>query len=130
LLEDTQLFPGGQALLFIEDQKVNSPTSGVVYAAEKIDDPGRTMSYVIAVPGPLIGSNLVSMTEAYVDSLVLGVKIRVIGTTLGGSRVESNEFVFPIYFCWGCHECPPNTTYASCNPGADGEYYCIPPLDE
>jgi len=118
LLEDTVNFPAGQGLLFIEDQKVVSPTSGIIPAAGDIGDPGKTTSKVVAIPKDLIGSNLVNIGEEYVDSLVLGARVKVIGKTLGGSRIESNEFTFPIYFCWGCQACL-DGTYVACDDGQD-----------
>ncbi len=128
LLEDAATFPAGQGLLLIEDQKVEIPTSGIVGAAADTGSPGQTIAQVLAIPPALVGSTLTTMTESYVDSLVLGARIKVIGKTLGGSRIESNEFVYPIYFCWGCHQCPSGMTYAACLGGQDG-FSCIPPDD-
>lgn len=37
-----------------------------------------------------------------ISSLVLGLSVNVFGTTLGGQKVTSSEFVFPIFLCLGC----------------------------
>ena len=130
LLEDPVAFPAGPGLLLLEEQKISSPSSGYVGAASDADQPGITTSIVQAIPPSLVGSNLVNIGEGFVDSLVLGVRVKIIGKTSGGDRVESNEFLYPIYFCWGCHSCPAGMCYGACKLGADDEYFCVPPASE
>ncbi len=38
----------------------------------------------------------------YASNLVLGLHIQVEGTTTGGQNIISNEFIFPLEFCYGC----------------------------
>lgn len=38
----------------------------------------------------------------YASNLILGLHIQVEGTTTGGQNITSNEFIFPVQFCYGC----------------------------
>ena len=80
--------------------------------------PGQFVTHLRLIP-PNVGSQLAALsTDA--EEFVLGVHITIKGTTLGGVDIESNEFIYPIEFCWGCLTATcPDGTYPSCLPGQD-----------
>ncbi|HOX45743.1 MAG TPA: hypothetical protein PK668_19240 [Myxococcota bacterium] len=117
-----------QLLRALEDEDVSIPMSGMVGAAASPDEPGRLLLGTGIIPHHL-GSRLVTLADFANDpdnlsQLVLGANIRVVGTTLGGTRVESTPLLFPIYFCFGCVSggvCSDGVTpMEGCVPGQDG----------
>jgi hypothetical protein len=122
------VLPEYQSLAIIENQDVKAYTSGLVFAGDGFDSPGKLLAAFVAIP-PDVGTSLVTITQSGVQDWVLGVKAKAIGHTRGGARIESNEFLFPVYFCWGCDGCPADTattdyTYYSCTPGQDLNFFC------
>ena len=109
---------GYNNLLALEDGKFDIYLSGVVAAASTSGDPGQFVTHLRLIP-PDVGTQLAALsTDA--EEFVLGVHVTIKGTTLGGVDMESNEFVYPIEFCWGCLSLScPDGTYPSCNPGQD-----------
>jgi len=68
---------------------------------------------------------ILTQLGADAGSTMLGVRIRMKGTTLGGTEIETGRFTFPVALCWGCLGavcCPGETDehYPSCYPGQDG----------
>ncbi len=109
-------YPG---LLEIENEGRKIPISGTVSAAASMDDPGQVvMSIPQAIPTS-IGVQLADLSEQDAELVVFGIKVKLVGSTRGGSKVESNTFLFPIQLCVGCHACPGGGTYESCIPGQD-----------
>jgi hypothetical protein len=109
---------GHSNLLTLEDGTFDIYLSGVVSAASSSGDPGQFVTHLRLIP-PDVGTQLTALsTDA--EEFVLGVHVTIKGATLGGLDIESNEFVYPIEFCWGClsYACP-DGTYPSCNPGQD-----------
>ena len=115
---------GHGTLLGLEDGQFDIYLSGVVGAADSSGDkPGQFVTHLRLIP-PNVGTQLAALAAA-AEEFVLGVHITIKGTTLGGVDMESNEFVYPIEFCWGClsYTCP-DGTFPSCQPGQDSN-----PLD-
>jgi hypothetical protein len=109
---------GHGTLLGLEEGKFDIYLSGVVAAADQSGAPGQFVTHLRLIP-PNVGTQLAALaTDA--EEFVLGVHVTIKGTTLGGVDMESNEFVYPIEFCWGClsFSCP-DGTYPSCQPGQD-----------
>ncbi len=111
--------PGNENLAFLaESPAMVVPVSGFIPSASAADKPGR-LPVAGLIIAPDQGSVLLDIQSGEELSLVLGVHLKAFGTTAGGKAVESNEFVFPVYFCRGCHACPTDTTYIACLPGQD-----------
>jgi hypothetical protein len=109
-------YPG---LLEIENEKRKIPISGTLGAAAGMDDPGQlVMSIPEAIP-PSTGVQLADLSEQDAELVVFGIKVKLVGSTRGGSKIESNTFLFPVELCFGCHACPGGGTYTSCIPGQD-----------
>ncbi len=109
-------YPG---LLEIENEKRKIPISGTLGAAAGMDDPGQlVMSIPEAIPSSA-GVQLADLSEQDAELVVFGIKVKLVGSTRGGSKIESNTFLFPVEFCFGCHACPAGGTYESCIPGQD-----------
>jgi hypothetical protein len=109
---------GHTNLLALENGTLDIYLSGVVEPASTSGDPGQFVTHLRLIP-PDVGTQLAALsTDA--EEFVLGVHVTIKGTTLGGVDIQSNEFVYPIEFCWGClsYTCP-DGTYPSCNPGQD-----------
>lgn len=105
-------------LLALEDGRFDIYLSGVVAAASQSGDPGQFVTHLRLIP-PDIGTQLAALSTS-AEEFVLGVHVTIKGTTLGGVDMDSNEFVYPIEFCWGCltSTCP-DGSYPACNPGQD-----------
>ena len=103
------------ALLLLEDQKSQLLMSGTFFA--ETDD---NIIFDIFVIQSQVGALLYALGEE-ADQVILGVSIRLIGSTLGGDRIESNEFLFPIKLCWGCLSAAicPDGSFRGCLPGQD-----------
>ncbi len=102
------------ALLLLEDQESQLLISGT-FGAE-------TDENILAFTAiqSQVGALLFSLGED-ADQVVLGINIKLIGSTLGGDRIESNEFLYPINLCWGCltdFACE-DGSYPACLPGQD-----------
>jgi hypothetical protein len=82
-------------------------------------DPGLGAIFVDVIPAALAAS-----VEGGVQGsgLVLA-KIKVFGETLGGQKVESGEYLYPIQICRGCLVNYP----ASTNTGTVGSFSCVAP---
>jgi hypothetical protein len=105
-------------LLSLEEGQIDIYLSGVVAPAGSGGDPGQFVTHLRLIP-PDVGTRLVVLgTEA--EEFVLGVHVTIKGTTLGGVDIDSNEFVYPIEFCWDClNRTCPDGTYPACYPGQD-----------
>ncbi|MBW2701032.1 MAG: hypothetical protein JRF33_09455 [Deltaproteobacteria bacterium] len=102
------------AALLLEDQESQLLISGT-FGAETEEN----ILVFIAIQSQ-VGAQLYSLGES-ADDVTLGVSIRLIGSTLGGDRIESNEFLYPIRLCWGCltdFACA-DGSYPACLPGQD-----------
>jgi hypothetical protein len=112
-----QNYPG---LLVLESQTHVAPLSGSISAAGGFDKPGRLTTVYAAIPYS-IGETLVGVNAQDALNIVLGVKMKIFGTTVGGSSIYSNEFVFPVQFCNGCliKTCADGSPAKSCFPGQD-----------
>jgi hypothetical protein len=120
--------PGYETLIAMEDEDVSEPIAAMVSAASSPDEPGVLVAGIGLIPRYL-GGDLTLLADFAADpinlsQLVLGVSVRFVGTTLGGTRVESYPLVFPINFCVGCLSggamCPDGVTpLTSCIPGQD-----------
>ncbi len=102
------------ALLLLEDQESQLLISGT-FGAE-------TTENILAFTAiqSQVGALLFALGED-ADQVVLGINIKLIGSTLGGDRIESNEFLYPISLCWGCltdFACE-DGSYPACLPGQD-----------
>ena len=77
-----------------------------------------------------IGGQLTGL-GADADGVVLGLGVVIHGTTLGGTEVTTNRFVFPVYLCWGCLQADgQGDPYACCDPQADAYFpFCVPGQD-
>ncbi len=129
-------------VLGLEDNvEVDTYISGLVGASSG-DSPGVIVTSVRLV-SPQVGSNLMLLQNIVspidLDRVVLGLHLRVVGQTLGGREVESNDFVFPLKFCAGCmsdsckdengveiHDTNGDPIYPGCYPGQDttANYTC------
>jgi hypothetical protein len=100
-------------------------------AADEGGDSGKMVIGMEAIPYQ-VGGMLTSLGEDTAKGVVLGLGIEVHGTTLGGSEMSSNKFVFPVYMCWGCLAVNPATYGYTCCSDAPDQYYpsCIPGQDE
>jgi len=110
---------GYGTLVGLEEGEFDIYLSGTVAAADSSGSPGQFVTHLRLIP-PNVGAQLAALgTDA--EEFVLGVHIQIKGTTLGGVDIESNEFVYPIEFCWGClttATCP-DGSYPACQPGQD-----------
>lgn len=118
---------GYEALRALESEDISLPISGVVAAASAWDSPGVAVMPISLFPHN-IGNSLTLLTDFAGDLdnlplLVLGVTIRVVGSTLGGTRVESFPIQYPINFCVGC------LTGLVCPDGVTPMPFCIPGQD-
>lgn len=102
----------------LEEGEFDIYLSGTVAAADSSGKPGQFVTHLRLIP-PNVGSQLAALsTDA--EEFVLGVHVKIKGTTLGGVDIESNEFVYPIEFCWGCLTATcPDGSYPACHPGQD-----------
>jgi len=105
-------------LVGLEEGEFDIYLSGTVAAANTSGKPGQFVTHLRLIP-PNVGSQLAAL-GADASEFVLGVHITIKGTTLGGVDINSNEFVYPIEFCWGCltSSCA-DGSYPSCAPGQD-----------
>ncbi|MBN2494823.1 MAG: hypothetical protein JXR96_09560 [Deltaproteobacteria bacterium] len=103
----------------IEDWEDELPLS-VVFEAGSSEN---KILGVVVLPGA-VGEQLRLLQERAND-VVIGSSMRLVGSTLGGSRIESNEFTFPIRLCWGCLNvtCPAGVE-PKCYPGQDSPQSC------
>jgi hypothetical protein len=84
-----------------------------VVSASSQSEPGKTLAEIglfSGEVGDLIATNMGSSAD--LRQVALGARVRVFGHTLGGTSVRSNEFVYPVYFCYQCINiyCCPGTT--------------------
>jgi len=94
------------SLMLLEDDLVEVVTnlSSAVVGAGDGDEPGQMVNMVRLVTRQ-VGGQLILLTnlaDLELDKVVLGAHVRLVGETLGGRTVTSNDFVFPIEFCVGC----------------------------
>ncbi|MFZ5895924.1 MAG: hypothetical protein ACOY0T_33015 [Myxococcota bacterium] len=82
-------------------------------------DPGLGVIFVDIIPAALSAA----IEGAVQGSGLVLAKVKVFGTTLGGQKVESGEYQFPIQICRGCLINYPTST----NTGAVGSFSCVAP---
>lgn len=108
-----------QALLYLENREATFHLSGEIRSDGKY---GATFVPDIRMIGPDVGTQLATAGESFVDSLELGIYV-TLNATDGGSSLDSNEFYFPVYFCWGCLDTTccdgQDAYYPACRPGQD-----------
>jgi hypothetical protein len=107
------------ALFSLEEGEATFHLSGEIRSDGKY---GAAFVPDIRVIGPAVGTQLASAGESYADSLELGIYV-TLNATDGGSSIDSNEFYFPVHFCWGCLDticCDgQDAYYPACRPGQD-----------
>lgn len=112
--------------------EVSVPLGISVGAGGSDGEPGQTV-FTMRLIDPAVGSQLAvlaALPAIDIYRLVLGVHVVMRGTTVGGTNVSSNEFVYPIYLCAGCltAECCPGTPAqflaTGCRPGQDSVGTC------
>lgn len=103
----------------LEEGEFDIFLSGTVAAADTSGKPGQFVTHLRLIP-PNVGSQLAALGDN-ASEFVLGVHVKIKGTTLGGVDIQSNEFVYPIEFCWGCLTATPcaDGSYPACKPGQD-----------
>lgn len=107
---------------------------------------GQASAIVGAVPVPLASQLLMSGEVAKEPSALLNLHVQAIGTTVGGTAMQSDPFDFPVEICNGClvanvQACPYMSAPANpgnpCNPAQDdpvdcctdnGALVCPPPV--
>lgn len=120
-------------LLMLENDVENTWfISAVVEPAGASGEPGKIVTVVEIIP-PDVGSLLTivqNLSSSNLSKLTLGAHVRIEGETLGGRQVESNDFIFPVRFCWGClgtavctDELGNFLRYPACNPGQDANNF-------
>ncbi len=111
--------PGNENLAYLADSPpLVIPIGGFVGSADDVDKPGKALIGLYLIP-PDQGQVLQDIPAGDELSVVLGVHVKAFGHTVGGKAVESNSFLFPIYFCRNCHGCPTDYDYLACFPGQD-----------
>jgi hypothetical protein len=115
-------------LLMLEnDFEVTTYLSATISPSGDSGDPGQLVTVVRLITrdvGNLL-TILQSQTARNLSKLTLGAHLRIEGHTLGGRKIVSNDFVFPIEFCWGClsaaclDENGNVIGYPACRPGQD-----------
>jgi hypothetical protein len=121
-------------LMAIEEEEVRIPISGITSAAGDATTPGVLLMHVNIVPHH-IGKQLQAIASTDIvdrTDLVLGAHFKLHGTTTGGTSMETNDFLYPIYFCSGCLDvicCPEDLVaeppyYPACRYGQDGLEAC------
>ena len=111
--------PGLEGLGILEDLEVKIPYAVVIEGTDSYDEPTRTIiSVQDAIPSD-VGTTLTALGSNDAHKAVLGVEVKLVGHLGDGSRIESDDFIFPVEFCWGCHVCPAGFVYTACNPGQD-----------
>jgi hypothetical protein len=121
-----------QNLLLLEDQEDFVWIGDVMESGGDTGGGSEVFFGGVPVIPPDVGTRLAVLDQDAVSKVTLGVKVKLVGTTLGGTHVESNTFVYPITFCKSdatasppivCLElyCPAgsNRAYPSCTPGQD-----------
>lgn len=127
------LYGNPGALADLEEMEEEIYLAGTVEAGgAEGGEAGKMVVGLEAIPQQ-VGGRLTALEDS-AEGLVLGLGIEVQGTTLGGTEMTTNRFVFPVYLCWGClavRQVGENYTYACCG-GASDQYYpaCIPGQDE
>jgi hypothetical protein len=76
------------------------PAGGFVKPSTS-ESPGYGMALVTLIP-PRLGGQLRGQLTARGASRTVIAEIRVFGTTLGGTKITSGKFTFPIDVCLGC----------------------------
>jgi hypothetical protein len=98
-------------LLALEEQETTTYVSSIIPAANTSGVPGLAVVGVELIPLDVANSLLrpifpVTGDQTAYDtlarSIVLGAHVQVHGTTSGGVAVSSNDFLFPINFCFKC----------------------------
>lgn len=122
------------ALLGLEDQDIPPiyMTLLVGPSGESAGDLENNAVVGLEVIPREIGSLLTEL-ESDAANAVLGVKVRLKGTTVGGIEIKTGYFTFPVYLCWGCQalrQVGDNLVYTCCT-GQEDEYYpaCRPGQD-
>ncbi len=128
-----ELLVGDEFALALESSPHEEYMAGLISAAGALDDPGSMLLPPISVIPYLLGSRLsglATLTDDVLNQVVLRVGVKLIGRTLGGTRVETDEFQYPITFCSDClglSQCvaatQAGTAQWSCTPGQDS-YSC------
>jgi hypothetical protein len=123
------------ALEGLTSQHVSVPMAHVIGSADDSGEPGKALLGLNVLPaseGRMLDdlAMLQGALEA-LDRIYLGVEVRAVGTTLGGTRVESMPFVYPISFCFNClaHRCPApfQNFFPGCHAGQDYNDYSVCP---
>ncbi|MBW1808859.1 MAG: hypothetical protein JRJ87_11750 [Deltaproteobacteria bacterium] len=113
-------------LLMLEnDFEVTTYLSGTIGPGGEDGKPGQMVIGVRLITRDV--GNLLTIlqhqTPRNLSKLTLGAHLRIEGHTLGGRKIVSNDFVFPIEFCWGClsYACLDENGnvigYPACDPG-------------
>jgi hypothetical protein len=111
--------PGLEGLGILEDLEVNIPYAVVLEGTDSFDDPSRIIVFISEAIPPDVGTTLTALGATDAHKATLGVEIKLVGHLGDGSRIESDEFLFPVKFCWDCHICPAGLEYGACFPGQD-----------
>ena len=82
-------------------------------------DPGLGVIFVDVIPATLVDS----VAAAVQGSGLVLAKVKVFGETLGGQKIESGEYLYPIQICSGCLVSYPTST----NTGQIGSFTCTAP---
>lgn len=82
-------------------------------------DPGLGVIFVDVIPAALVPA----VASAVQGSGLVLAKIKVFGETLGGQKIESGEYLYPIQICSGCLVSYPTST----NTGTLGTFTCTAP---
>lgn len=113
------------SLLDLENESSNATFDfhTEIGAASNDGEPGMAVTIIRIVPpgvGTLLKSNIPS---GGVSEVVLGAHVTLQGETFGGTKVSTNEFLYPIRFCLGCLSVSccedPDTYFPACMPGQD-----------
>lgn len=111
--------PGLEGLGILEDLDVKIPYAVVIEGTDSFEDPTKTIVRITdAIPGD-VGTTLTALGSTDAHKAILGVKVKLVGHLGDGSRIESDDFIFPVRFCWDCHVCLGDLEYGACIPGQD-----------
>ncbi|MBW1810427.1 MAG: hypothetical protein JRJ87_19680 [Deltaproteobacteria bacterium] len=99
----------------------------IIFLPKEAGDPDQIVTIVRLIT-PDVGNMLTGLqnqTPENLSKLILGAHLRFEGHTFDGREIVSNDFVFPIEFCWGCLDvaCRDENNnligYPACRPGQD-----------
>lgn len=112
---------GLNVLLGLEEGDLFYPLSGELAFKDEEGNLRAVVQSIRLIP-PNVGAQLAALGSD-AEEFVLGVHIVLKGSERDGGDVESNKFIYPIEFCWGCLTVAcPDGTYPACYPGQDGNW--------